>query len=372
MKYKALDFLACPICTGNFELSNPSFIKPVASSEVSQPTACVICHAPPLQRDPRAPGQPCPSCYGLEIITGEMVCPQGHVFRIMDGVPRLRLDQRLATVSSLPVQATDYALSVAASFGAEWSHFDYEKDRTWYQNVQERCELFLKEVAMTPSELRGKLVLDAGCGNGSLSRGLNQFGCEVIAIDVSTSVEVAFQYFAAKGNDRTHFVQGDLMNPPLKKEVFDVIFSSGVLHHNPNTREALRAIAKTLKPGGRIYIWVYGRMPGVIHKLKEVFRRIISPMPSAVKHAIVALWLPQAMFRQYIRTALGKNTAQDQLGWRERFIMLLDHYTPRWRWEHTPDEVMNWYRELGYDQIVQTEDRAWGFGVVARKPHKPS
>jgi SAM-dependent methyltransferase/uncharacterized protein YbaR (Trm112 family) len=369
MKLRALDFLACPFCLGDFELRDSSSIMPVASSEVSPPGSCVTCHAPPEQRQARVPGQPCASCYAPEIIAGVLVCAQRHAFRITDGVPRLRLDQKL---DQAPVRANGDALSVAASFGAEWSHFDYERDRTWYQGVEERCALFLKEIALTRDQLRGRVVLDAGCGNGSLSRGLNQFGCEVLAIDVSASVDVAFRHFAAKGNDRTHFVQGDLMNPPLKHDVFDVIYSSGVLHHNPDTRAALRAIARSLKPAGRIYIWVYGQVPGVAHKLKEVFRRTISPMPSGVKHAIVALWLPQAMLRQYLRTAVGRNTARDRLKWRERFIMLLDHYTPRWRWEHTPDEVKGWYRELGYDHIEQTEDREWGFGVAASRPRKPS
>jgi SAM-dependent methyltransferase len=190
----------------------------------------------------------------------------------------------------------------------------------------------------------------------------------VIAIDVSESVVEAFRHFAAKGNDRTHFIQGDLMNPPFKQEVFDVIYSSGVLHHNPDTREALFAIAKTLKPDGRIYIWVYRAIPGLSHKLKELFRRAISPTPSAVKHMIVGLWLPQAMLRQYLWTLLGRNTEQDRLRWSERFVMLLDHYTPRWRWEHMPETVMSWYRELGYDHIEQTEDRTWGFGMAASKP----
>ena len=365
MKLRVLDFLACPVCNGEFKLRNPWVVKPTASSECSQSRGCATCHAEGATRDARTPGQPCGSCYAEEIISGMLVCAQGHTFAIVDGVPRLRLDQKLGKSAT---EATRDAVAVAESFGAEWKHFDYEQDRTWYQNVQERCKLFLKEIAMTQEELLGKFVLDAGCGNGSLSRGLNQFGCEVLAIDVSSSVVIAYKYFARKGNDRTHFVQGDLMNPPFKNEVFDVIFSSGVLHHNPNTREALRAIATSLAPGGRIYIWVYRHMPGINHKLKEIFRRTISPMPSAMKHTIVASWLPQAMLRQYARTALGRNSPQDRLSWRERFVMLLDHYTPRWRWEHTPDEVIAWYRELGYDQIEQTEDRAWGFGVVARKP----
>ena len=33
-------------------------------------------------------------------------------------------------------------------------------------------------------------------------------------------------------------------------------------------------------------------------------------MPAAVKHLIIAAWLPQAMLRQYLRTALGKWVAR--------------------------------------------------------------
>ena len=369
MKFRAFDWLACPICQGDFELQNATVARPTPSREVSAASACVRCHAPAEDRAARVPGQTCPSCYDSEILSGTLRCAQGHAFAVVDGLPRLRVDQKL---DEAPAPRAHDSIKVAESFGAEWSHFDYDADRTWHQSVQERCELFLKEVAMTRDQLRGKIVLDAGCGNGSLSRGLNQFGCEVLAIDVSPSVEVAYKHFAKKGNDRTHFVQGDLMNPPFKPAVFDVIFSSGVLHHNPDTRLALRAIAKSLAPGGRIYIWVYGHVPGIVHKLKGVFRKIVAPMPAAVKHTIVALWLPQAMLRQYLRTALGRNAPQDRLKWSERFVLLLDHYTPTYRWEHTPDEVKGWYRELGYEQIEQTEDRAWGFGVAATNPARVS
>jgi SAM-dependent methyltransferase/uncharacterized protein YbaR (Trm112 family) len=365
MKFRALDFLACPVCNGDFALCNSSVIKPIESTEVSRPSGCAICHAPPTQREARVAGQPCVSCHAQEIVAGVLVCPREHAFEIADGVPGLRLDQKL---DKAPKAAKSNALSIASSFDVQWRYFDYEQDRTWYQSVQERCELFLKQVAMTREQLLGKIVLDAGCGNGSFSRGLNQFGCEVVAIDVSQSVRAAYKKFCTKGNDPTHFVQGDLMNPPFKHGAFDVIFSFGVLHHNPDTREALQAIAKSLKPTGRIFIWVYRHLPGISHKFKELFRRTISPMPSGMKQMVVALWLPQAMLRQYFRTALGQNSAKDRLKWRERFILLLDQYTPRWRWEHTPDEVKGWYGELGYDQIEQTEDHPWGFGVVAIRP----
>jgi SAM-dependent methyltransferase len=299
----------------------------------------------------------------LEVEEGVLVCEGGHRFPIRDGVPLLRLEDQLEAATH-----TGAATEIGESFGREWEHFSYEEDTTWTQSVDDRCELFLKEVDLPRDQLRGKLVLDAGCGNGSLSRGLNRFGCEVVAGDVSNSVIAAHRHFAAKGNNRTHFLRADLLNPPFRRDTFDVLFSSGVLHHNPDTREALRSVVRALAPGGRVYIWVYGKVPGVAQRVKQVVRNIVAPMPARLKHALVMAWLPQSMFRQWLRRRMGSQDPGDRLGWHERAVLLLDHYTPRYRWEHTEEEVHGWYRELGFENIKTTEERAWGFGVAATRP----
>ncbi|UCG16680.1 MAG: methyltransferase domain-containing protein [Phycisphaerales bacterium] len=315
----------------------------------------------------------CSACYGWEIENGRLVCGEGHEFPIRNGVARLCLKAELTPASSSTASGSEDhqdGLAIGASFSREWSHFKYD-NRTWAMEVEQRCSLFLKELACDAEDLWGKVVLDAGCGNGSLSRAINRFGCEVVAADMSSSVERAYRHFADEGNDRTHFVQADLTRHPFRPEAFDVIYSSGVLHHNPNTRAALTSVVWALKPGGYIYIWVYHKVPGLRHVAKQLLRACLAPLPGAMKHALVCLWLPQAMVRQYARTFLGRNTPEDRLSWRERLVLLLDHYTPRYRWEHTQDEVKGWYRELGLTDIVTTEVRDWGFGVVGRKPIEP-
>ena len=47
---------------------------------------------------------------------------------------------------------------------------------------------------------------------------------------------------------------------------------------------------------------------------------------------------------------------------------MLDSYTPRYRWLHTPDEVQGWYLEHGFTDIRVTEEGQHGFGVAARAP----
>jgi SAM-dependent methyltransferase len=291
---------------------------------------------------------------------------------VRDGVPRLTLDAEQSGADHSPGSNVDDsdAPAIQASFDWEWEHFAYS-DRTWGWTVQERRDLFLKEVGVEPQDLVGRVVLDAGCGNGSLSRALNDFGCEVVAADVSTSVVAAYRHFAALGNNRTHFVQLDLLHPPLRGEAFDVVYSSGVLHHTPSTRRALDAVAASLAPGGRIYIWLYWMVPGLRHQLKQRFRRAVVRLPASLKHGVMRALLGQSLARRHLRRLLGSTMPQDDISRGELWVLLLDQYTPRYRWEHTPEEVHAWYRDLGLSDIAMTEEREWGFGVAGRKPTEP-
>jgi SAM-dependent methyltransferase/uncharacterized protein YbaR (Trm112 family) len=338
------------------------------SAEKSPPSRCGTCRVEDseLHRARSCAAFDCDGCHRLEILSGLLVCENGHVFPVREGVPRLRPDSQRRGDASTGGRASG-AEAIAASFSREWGHFDHESARTWHQSLDERCELFLREVAASPGDLFGKVVLDAGCGNGSLSRAISRHGCEVLAVDVSDSVEGAFRFQAARGNDRTHFVQADLAHPPFRPRSFDVVYSSGVLHHNPDTREAFQRVESAVKPGGRYYVWLYRREPGLKFAFQLAMRSLIAPLPAPLKHGFVLAWSVQSMIRQWIRRLLGSDAPEDRLTWRERIVDLLDLYTPRYRWMHTEPEVKSWFRESGYASVETTEVRQWGFGVLGVK-----
>jgi 2-polyprenyl-3-methyl-5-hydroxy-6-metoxy-1,4-benzoquinol methylase len=310
-----------------------------------------------------------------ELESGVLTCRESHLFPIRGGVPRLTPESEISGTASAGQVDVRPAQAIKESFSAEWSHYDYEQSRTWHETLDARRQLFLKEVDCEPDALAGKVVLDAGCGNGSLSEGISRFGCEVIAVDVTENLEHAHHYFLQHGTGRTHFVHGDLLNVPLRSDSVDILYSSGVLHHNPDTREALRAVAPTVKPGGRIYIWVYHREHGLKFALQLKLRQALGVLPGALKRGFVYVWSIQSMLRQHLRTILRLNDEKDRLTWRERVIDLLDIYTPRYRWMHTQEEVHGWYQELGLKNIKTTEVRKWGFGVLgvdSRERHEPT
>ncbi len=291
-----------------------------------------------------------------EVQDGRLRCDRGHAFPVVAGIPRF-LDAG---------DATD-AESIHTSFSSEWAQFDYDGDRAWGQDLQERREIALRELDCEPDHLKGKLVLDAGCGAGLLSHLLVEMGAEVVSADISRSVDAARHHFAARGVDRLHFIQTDLARPPLQRETFDLVFSGGVLHHNPDTRVALEAITGLVAPGGQIYVWLYGPTPGIAHRLRGAVRRVMVDLPPPLQRGVLRVWTVQSIGRQHLRRVTGRARPHDGVTYREKLLTLLDHYTPRYRWEHTPEELAGWYRALGFSDIKTTEVSEWGFGVLARR-----
>jgi len=334
MQPRMLKWLACPLCKSALQLET-------ASNDVDPTT---------------------------EVTSGTVHCDAGHRFPIQAGVPRLLPASALDASATMRDARTKTALAIADSFGGEWEQFDYDTNRTWHETVEDRCKLWLREVDLSASDLQGKVVLDGGSGNGTLSVGVSNFGCDVVGVDVSDSVTRSHAFAIARNNANTHFVQGDLMRLPVRDGSMDIVYSSGVLHHNPNTLESFRAIAKALKPGGKIYIWLYHQEPGFKWWLQLRLRSVIAPLPGPIKRAFVHVWVVQAMARQYLRTLFRVNEAFDRVTWKERTVDLMDMYTPRYRWMHTQDEVHGWYRDLGLQEVKTTEVRLWGFGVVGTKP----
>ncbi len=183
-----------------------------------------------------------------EIETGWLNCPRcGVDYPIVRGVPRFVTGEH-------PLSGDN--VKTADAFGWQWQKFSELHDMAAYENQ------FLDWVyPITPDFFQGKVVLDAGCGNGRFSLVSSQFGARhVLAVDASEAVEAA--YHNARSLANVHVIQGDIHRLPLRRgpaAQVDFAFSIGVLHHLDVPQAGFKVLVNHLRPDGTIFVWIYGR-----------------------------------------------------------------------------------------------------------------
>lgn len=246
------------------------------------------------------------------------------------------------------------------SFSLEWSLHDYEQDRTWEAARPDLLQRFLEEVNETAGDLRGKMVFDAGCGNGQLDTVIAEAGAITIAMDLSSSIERAYR-------QNTHpdawYLQGDLQFPPLEPGLFDIVHCSGVLHHTNDTERSFGCLETCVRPGGKLSVWLYHPRKDALHNLFNRLRGLTSRLPLRVLYTLLfCTALPVSWVVKRL-----KGNSQNR---REMMIALMDWFSPEFRREHTPDEVTAWYARRGYHSIQVTAQDLFGFDITGIKPQQ--
>ena len=113
---------------------------------------------------------------------------------------------------------------------------------------------FLDEVAAHSGK-----VLEVGCGMGIDASELARRGADVTAVDLTEAgIGLARKNFDRLGLGG-EFKVSNAEDLDFPDDSFDALFSFGVLHHTPNTDQALSEVWRVLKPGGTAYIMLYSR-----------------------------------------------------------------------------------------------------------------
>ena len=197
----------------------------------------------------------CPNCRGhLERLdSGDLTCGQcGRSTPVVNEIPRFVKDEDFDGGGS--------ASRTRASFGYEWTHFnDWKPSGETFGDYFSNFDL---------EWLKGRTVLDAGCGMGRHARQIAPFAATVVAVDFSNAINEAARNVADQGN--VQCVQGDLTRLPVADEAFDLVFSMGVLHHIADTSGTLQGLVRALKPGGRLRLYLYWKRTGFAGALLSI------------------------------------------------------------------------------------------------------
>lgn len=313
---------------------------------------------------------------------GGSAVANGVPLTLVGGVPRAQ-----SFVSQAQEQTRD-------AFGFKWEKRDtFEGGVTGYM-VQWLAEKYGPAEGWLDGLGPSPVVLDAGCG--AAMSGLAYFGPVIdriryLGADVSTAVDVAARRFAERGA-QAGFVQADLMALPLAPESVDLVFSEGVLHHTDDTRAALAAVTRVLRPGGRILFYVYRRKGPVREFTDDYIRDKMQAMSAAEGWAAmepltklgralgeldVEIDVPEAI--DLLDIPAGKINLQRFFYWHvckafyrpemtldEMNHINFDWFAPKNAHRQSAEEVRAWCGELGLSIEREVVEEA-GITIIARK-----
>ncbi len=103
-------------------------------------------------------------------------------------------------------------------------------------------------------------VLIAGCGTGedAISMALRHTDTQFTFVDISSaSLQLTKSYVTELGMENVEILQEDIMTMDLKKR-FDIIISTGVIHHLSNPSQGVANLKRHLEDWGALSVMVYG------------------------------------------------------------------------------------------------------------------
>jgi SAM-dependent methyltransferase len=173
-------------------------------------------------------------------------------------------------------------------------------------------------------------IVDVGCGTGQMAIYLARGDRTVVGADLSgASLRLGADAARRFGLERVQFVQTDLHRAGLRDASFDVVFSSGVVHHTPDPAAAFATLARLARPGGTIVVGVY-----------NAFARIPLRLRRLVARATRFRWIP---FDPVLRERESEPARRE--AW------LRDQYQHPEEHRHTLAEVQRWFDENGVEYL---------------------
>lgn len=255
----------------------------------------------------------CPACRAG--LSSGLVCSGcGASYATVNGIPSLRVDADSATEG------------VRAFYThAPFPGYPPTESLSGLRRKAERSEFARLLDHAIPGDAS---VLEVGCGTGQMSLFLAHADRFVVGADLTrASLELGRGAADRFGVDKVAFVETDLRSPGFREESFDVVYSSGVLHHTPDPAASFASIVKLAKRGGYVVIGLYNAYARFPHRLRRGFARLTG-------------W--------YVMDPVLEARAEEPARWE---AWLRDQYEHPLEHRHTIGDVQKWFRANGVGYV---------------------
>jgi len=176
--------------------------------------------------------------------------------------------------------------------------------------------------------VKGKRVLDAGCGPGvfSLIFAQKEASC-VIGVDISQESLKAAQRLRKSSRLRAiELIRNDVLSLCFKNESFDIVWAWGTVHHTTDPYQGLSELIRVLRPGGSLLLAVYRKTS--LTSLHELLRKILIRTPKfswlllakLLSHVLSPI---TALFKKREKSRQGETLEELVLDW---FFVPIKHF----------------------------------------------
>lgn len=258
----------------------------------------------------------------------------------------------------------------AASFGWEWSRWprvQFEAENVGRAMAGHTTRMWERITGTNGDDLRGRTIVDFGCGPGRFLDVVRRKGGIVVGIDLSDAVDAARSNFS--NDPDVLIVQADLLRPPFREGAFDGGFSIGVLHHTPEPQRGVAALARMVRRRGWVSCCVYPKgdfydYPSVrrFRRIHHAFSGTFEYLP-ALLYAYFAAYVLAPSFRFLKGWGLRRVVEYIERNWlvslwikdaQWRVLDTFDAITPQIATTHTEQEVAAWLAAAGCEAVRRT------------------
>lgn len=285
------------------------------------------------------------------IISGSLKSSSSE-FPIIRGIPRF----------------VDFELkNYTDSFSYEWKRWpkvQFESENLGKPMEGHTQNMWENITGISNNNLKGKTILDIGCGSGRFIDIARRKGATVIGLDYSASVEVVNRNFI--GDDNVCICQADALNLPFKKNSLDGAYSIGVLQFTPDSAKGVSEAFKILNKDGWLAITVYLKGSQydnpVTHAYRKLFRFLSHPFkyyPALMYSIFIVYFLRLFNWIKPLRKVLKiifPNIYLKSIKW--SILDTFDMVTPTFQKGYIPYEIFQWFKSSGFREIEPTN---WGF-----------
>ncbi|MFT3858144.1 MAG: methyltransferase domain-containing protein [Aquabacterium sp.] len=243
----------------------------------------------------------------------------------------------------------------ADNFGMQWNRFSRTQLDS-HSGCPISAERFWRATGWTPEDIRGKWVLDIGCGSGRFAEVALMAGAKVVALDYSTAVDACHANLGH--HPGLHVVQGDIYALPFDKGTFPFVYSLGVLQHTPDVHKAFASLPPMVAPGGRLCTDFYWRRLRTMLHTKYLLRPFTKRMPQDKLFALLEKVVPTLLG---VSQALGKVPLVGRL--LQRLVPVAD-YTGIY--PLTPQQLREWALLDTFDMLGPQYDSPQSPGTIRR------